>query len=253
MARAEDQDIPEELQEDYDKTFAPTIYDLNGYAEHPDARDLIRSRTPLSRLGIRKPSINQLSQRAIFKVASEWYGNAPEQERAAYFQAATGSGLWHYNFYMQRAILEIIDGATELEFRRPQALHYDFDAAADCAYALIEGVEGEGYYFTADVETEPSTDHDCGFTSRLFRQQFMVYRKYWTGLNWYYVYNYWQDLQGTARTRRTFNVDAPALPGAIWCARVHREGSEQVPFIIWRLDADGQQPNLQLSGFTAIA
>ena len=253
MARAEAQDIPEEFVEDYDRVFAPTIYDLNGYGEHPDARDLIRSRTPLTRLGIRKPSDLQLSQRGIFKLASEWYGNATEQEQAAYFQATIGSGLWHYNYYMRAAITAIIGGATENDFKRPQALHYDFDEASDCAYALITGIEGEGYYFTADVETEPTTDHACGFNSRIYRQQLMVYRKYWTGSTWQYFYSYWQDLQGPARTRRVFNVDAPALPGATWCAKIHREGSEQVPFIIWRLDADGQQPNLQLSGFTAIA
>jgi len=251
MPRTEDQSIPAPLLADYLKTFRPTAYDDTHYYLHPDARDIVAASQEFHRAGNRNPSAAQLVQRAFFHMGTEAWAQITPQEAAAYYDLSLGSGLEYYQFFMQRNILEFMGGKSIAQILRPDARRFDLGAGVHCAQALIEGASGAGGTFTWDIENEPTTAHACGYIMENYPQSFFLGKKWWNGLSWSYSYIYASDFNPAARHRWTGSYNATAQAGITWWMRFCRQGTEQVPCILWKFHLGTAQPNPVWENFIA--
>jgi hypothetical protein len=152
---------------------------------------------------------------------------------------------------MQRNILAFIDGASIADVLRPDARRFDLGAGVHCAQALIEGDSGAGGVFTWDIENEPTTPHACGHIMENYPQTFFLGKKWWNGLSWSYSYIYQSNFNPTERTRWTGSYSAAAQAGITWWMRFCRQGTEQVPCILWKFHLGTAQPNLVTENFIA--
>jgi len=157
MPRTEDQSIPALLLADYLKTFRPTAYDETHYSTKPDARDIIAAGQHFRRAGNPDPSDAQLEQRGIFKTCANGFAAMGTTEQQSYYDLSLGSGLFYYDWAMQRNIPLVKGGTPFSEISRPHAKHYDLVGGDGGGWKTIrEKVTGEVDVLW-DMEADPCT------------------------------------------------------------------------------------------------
>jgi hypothetical protein len=251
MPRAEDQSIPAVDLADYLKTFAPTTHDTNHYGKHPEQRDLVQTVRTFKPAATDDPSADQLAQQGIFKTCANGFKAMPANERSAYFQAAIGTGVYFFDFQMQRNMNKVIAGASYASLQRPDARRFDLSGGIHCAQILIEGASGAGGTFTWEIENEPTTAHACGHVMENYPQSFFLGKKWWNGSSWSYSYIYASNYNPAARKLWTGSYITTAQAGITWWMRFCRQGTEQVPCILWKFHLGTAQPNLVAQNFIA--
>jgi hypothetical protein len=104
MARVKDQDIPPDLQEDYEDTLGSTRETRFPGEKHPGLDDQVQSKYPPRLEPPHVPTEKQLKQREYFQITFKCFNEATDNERTAYWRLSKAGPIRYYNDYMRKNI-----------------------------------------------------------------------------------------------------------------------------------------------------
>jgi hypothetical protein len=249
MPRAEDQSIPAVDLADYLKTFAPTTYDTNHYGKHPEQRDLIQGIRTFKPGGTDDPSADQLTQQGIFKTCANGFKAMPANEKAAYFQAAIGSGMNFYDFQMQRNMNAVIAGTPYADLQHPNACRYDYDNNPSCAYMEVQSPIAAGGYFRWNIERDAGDFANGCIQPIAWAFQIAIFMQSWNnGIPSRTLWQ-WKEIPVGRSTGYWYCVPFAGPPPFNRAVRISRSSNTQSRFIVWDLSFEGVVNDLVLDGF----
>ena len=238
MARVENQSIPSNLLDDYSNVLAPTRFMNTNYGRDTVHRDSCERKYPDHPEQADDPSEEQEHERWTFAEACEAWQNTTPQEQSAYYQLSLVSGWFHFNFFMSRFILAILKDHHWEELLRPHALRYDMGSGNGKGYALWTLANAEQATATWDIELDPATWKDHGYTGPHVPHYIRftsapVYPEWYPPLQEGFI-----ELNCTERTRFTGTFeDASELPRDI-TLEFYVSSTEAHPVILWEMRLD---------------